>query len=463
VLLTLSTTHAPATDLGYLLHKHPDRVQTFSTGFGEAHVFYPEASEERCTAAMLLTIDPVGLVRRGRGVSSFALAEYVNDRPYVASSFLSVALVTVFKSAMAGVCKDHEELAASEIPLEAALPVVPARGGEPMVRRLFEPLGYEVEAAPIALDEQFPDWGDSRYVQLRLSGRCRLAYLLNHLYVLLPVLDDDKHYWVDEAEIEKLLRRGEGWLAAHPDRELIVRRYLKKQARLYFPALATLDEAQPAAEQESERDEPGWEEQLEERVSLRDQRLASVQSVLRASGARRVLDLGCGPGALLRRLIREDYDQVVGVDVSVRALEIAAKRMRLDEMHDAQRQRITLLQSPLTYRDKRLAGFDAAALVEVIEHLDPPRLAAAEQNVFGSAQPGTVVVTTPNAEYNVTWESLPAGEFRHPDHRFEWTRAEFAGWAEKVAERYGYSVRFLPVGPEAPEVGPPTQMAVFSR
>lgn len=435
----------------------------FSTGFGEAHVFYPEASEERCTAALLLAIDPVGLVRRGRGVSSFALAEYVNDRPYVASSFLSVALVTVFKSAMAGVCKGHEELVESKIPLVAALPVVPARGGEPMVRRLFEPLGYEIEATAVALDERYPDWGDSRYVRLKLSRECRLADLLNHLYVLLPVLDEDKHYWVDEAEIEKLMRRGEGWLAAHPDRDLIVRRYLKKQARLYFPALATLDETQPPSEQEAESDEPEREEQLEEKVSLRDQRLGSVQSVLRASGARRVLDLGCGPGALLQRLVRDGYDEVVGVDVSVRALEIAAKRLRLDEMHDTQRQRITLLHSPLTYRDKRLAGFDAAALVEVIEHFDPARLAAAEQNVFGSARPVTLIVTTPNAEYNVMWESLPAGEFRHPDHRFEWNRVEFASWADGVAGRYGYSVRFLPVGPEDPDVGAPTQMAVFSR
>jgi 3' terminal RNA ribose 2'-O-methyltransferase Hen1 len=463
VLLTVSTTHRPATDLGFLLHKHPDRVQTFSTGFGQAHVFYPEATAERCTAALLLAIDPIGLVRRGRGVSSFALAQYVNDRPYVASSFLSVALLSVFKTAMAGVCNGHEELAQSQIPLEATLPVVPARGGEAMVRRLFEPLGYEVDATGIPLDAQYPDWGDSSYVQLKLSARSRLADLLNHLYVLLPVLDDDKHYWVDEAEIEKLLRRGEGWLAGHPDRDLIVRRYLKKQARLYFPALATLDEAQPAGAPDVDGDEPGREEQLEEKVSLRDQRLGTVQSVIQASGARRVLDLGCGSGALLERLVRDGYDRVVGVDVSVRALKIAARRLRIDELHEAQRQRITLIQSPLTYRDNRLGGFDAAALVEVIEHFDPQRLVAAEQNVFGSARPGTVVVTTPNAEYNVLWDSLPAGELRHPDHRFEWTRAEFASWAEGVAERFGYSVRFLPVGPEDAHLGPPTQMAVFSR
>jgi 3' terminal RNA ribose 2'-O-methyltransferase Hen1 len=460
VLLTVTTTHKPATDLGFLLHKHPDRVQTFSVPFGEAHVFYPEASEERCTAALVLDIDAVGLTRRGRGASSFALAEYVNDRPYVASSFLSVALVNVFKSAMAGTCKGHEELAASAIDLVARLPVVPARGGEALVRRLFEPLGYEVEVTPIALDTSFPDWGESRHVGLCLAGELRLADLLNHLYVLLPVLDDDKHYWVDEAEIEKLMRRGEGWLGAHPERDLIVRRYLKKQASLYFPALAQLDDAAPPADQP---DEPGREEQLEEHVSLRDQRLGTVQSVLKASGAKRVVDLGCGAGALLERLIRDDYELIVGADVSVRALERAARRLKLEEMHDAQRQRIELLHSPLTYRDKRLIGFDAATLVEVIEHFDSARLAAAEQNVFGSAQPGTVVVTTPNAEYNVRWETLPAGEFRHPDHRFEWTRNEFTKWAESVAGRHGYAVRYLPVGPEDPEVGPPTQMAVFSR
>jgi 3' terminal RNA ribose 2'-O-methyltransferase Hen1 len=284
MLLTITTTHRPATDLGFLLHKHPDRVQTFSAGFGDAHVFYTEATEDRCTAALVLAIDPVGLVRRGRGVSSFALAEYVNDRPYVASSFMSVALVNVFKSAMAGACKGYEELAAAAIPLEATLAVVPARGGEPMVRRLFEPLGYEVDVAPIVLDPQFPDWGDSRYVGLRLRSELRLADLLNHLYVLLPVLDDDKHYWVDEAEIEKLMRRGEGWLGAHPDRDLIVRRYLKQQASLYFPALARLDEAAPPVE---EPDEPGREEQLEARISLRDQRLGSVQSALRTRTSER--------------------------------------------------------------------------------------------------------------------------------------------------------------------------------
>ena len=460
MLLTLTTTHRPATDLGFLLHKHPDRVQSFAVPVGQAHVFYPEATEERCTAALLLDVDPVGLTRRGRGRGSFPLAEYVNDRPYVASSFLSVAMVMVFKSAMAGVCKPRPELAAAPIALEARLPSVPARGGEPLVRRLFEPLGYAVEVEPIELDPAFPDWGTGRHVGLRLTATLRLADLLNHLYVLLPVLDDDKHYWIDRDEIDKLVRRGEGWLPAHPERELIARRYLKHQRPLLHPALAQLDEGAPQAVDE---DAAAPEEQLEERVSLRDQRLGTVQAVLRASGARRVLDLGCGAGALLERLVRDGYDEVVGADVSTRALEQAERRLKLDRMSDERRARIKLLQSPLTYRDRRLAGYDAACLVEVIEHFDPPRLQAAEENLFGSARPGTVIVTTPNAEYNVRWESLPAGKFRHPDHRFEWTRGEFGAWAGGVAERHGYRVRHVPVGPEDPAVGPPTQMAVFER
>jgi hypothetical protein len=115
------------------------------------------------------------------------------------------------------------------------------------------------------------------------------------------------------------------------------------------------------------------------------------------------------------------------------------------------------------YRDRRLSGYDAATLIEVIEHLDPPRLAALERVVFENAQPGTVVVTTPNAEYNVKFESLPPGRFRHKDHRFEWTRAQFAQWANATAARFGYGVRFLPVGPEDPAIGAPTQMGVFSK
>lgn len=463
MLLSVSLQGPGATDLGYLLHKHPDRVQRFSLPYGAAHVWYPHATEERCTAALMLDVDPVGLVRRGRQPNSFALAQYVNDRPYAASSFLSVAISTVFKSALNGRCDARPDLAEAPLALSAALPVVPARGGETVVRALLEPLGYEVQVATIPLDARHPEWGASRYLSLELSGTVRLSELLTHLYVLLPVLDDAKHYWVGDDEVEKLLERGRGWLATHPERELITRRYLKHQRRLVDPAVAHLEQTDGGEVPPDPADESA-EEGLEDAVRLRDLRLDAVERAVRDSGARRVLDLGCGPGALLRRLLRAGLDELVGIDVSVSALERAARALHLDELPDAQRDRIKLLQGALTYRDRRMRGYDAAVLQEVIEHLDEPRLRAAEAAVFGYAQPSTVIVTTPNAEYNVRWPSLPAGQFRHADHRFEWTRAEFADWAGGVADQYGYAdVQYLPIGPVDEQVGSPTQMAVFTR
>ncbi len=151
------------------------------------------------------------------------------------------------------------------------------------------------------------------------------------------------------------------------------------------------------------------------------------------------------------------------MDVAVRALEIAKDRLHLEDMPPRQADRIRFLHGSLMYRDQRLAGFEAAAIVEVVEHLDPPRLAAFERVVFECARPGTIVLTTPNREYNVTWPNLVAGAFRHEDHRFEWTRDEFQAWAMSVAARFGYTVEFRGVGTENPELGSPTQMGVFQK
>jgi 3' terminal RNA ribose 2'-O-methyltransferase Hen1 len=465
MLLTLTTTHKPATDLGYLLHKNPGALRSVDMWFGQAHVFYPEATDERCTAALLIDVDPIGLVRRkGRGAEPASLEPYVNDRPYAASSFVSVALAKLFGTAMTGRSAERQELADTPIPLEVRIPALPCRGGEALLGRLFEPLGYEVSATPIALDEQFPEWGDSRYLETRLGTTARVADVLNQLYVLLPVLDDQKHYWVSRDEIEKLLRRGEGWLRDHPESELITRRYLRHQPRLAGEALVRLleeDQADPDADVQLHDQE---EERVERRIRLGEQRMEAVLEVLKGAGAARVLDLGCGDGRLLQAMLRDgSFERIVGVDVSYAVLERAARRLRLQEMSPKQRERIELVQSSLTYKDRQLKGYDAAAVVEVIEHLDPSRLDAFERALFGVAGPGRVVVTTPNVEYNVRFEGLPVSSLRHRDHRFEWTRAEFETWASGVAERRGYTVRFQSVGSEDPEVGPPTQMAVFAR
>jgi 3' terminal RNA ribose 2'-O-methyltransferase Hen1 len=465
MLLTITNTHPPATDLGYLLHKSPSRVQSFPLSFGQAHVFYPEARTERCTAALLLDVDPVGLVRNRRGPagSGRTLEQYVNDRPYVASSFLSVALARVFSSAMAGRSREHEELAETPLPLSAKISVLPCRGGEGFLRRLFEPLGYRVAAEQHALDEKFPEWGESAYYTVEIAGRLRLRDLLTHLYVLVPVLDNEKHYWVGDEEVEKLLRRGEGWLSSHPEREAIAERYLKYRRSLAHEALARLIDdvsADPDAAAEAHDTE---EERVERPLSLNEQRQSAVLAALRSVNAKRVIDLGCGEGRLLRALLEErSFAEIVGLDVSHRALEIASERLRLERLPTKMSERIKLIQGSLTYRDKRLAGFDAATVVEVIEHLDEARLSAFERVLFEFARPGAVVMTTPNVEYNVKFETLPAGRFRHQDHRFEWSRAEFQTWADGVAARYGYTVRFLPVGDEDMQVGAPTQMGVFT-
>ncbi|MGW4084896.1 3' terminal RNA ribose 2'-O-methyltransferase Hen1 [Streptomyces sp. NPDC004822] len=478
MFLTLTTTgtpERPATDLGYLLHKHPEKSQAFSTSFGTAHVLYPEADAERCTAALLLEVDAVALVRRGKdkgrgGAPDAALAQYVNDRPYAASSLLAVALSSVFSSAMRGVCTARPELAARPLPLRVEVPSLPARGGVALVRRLFEPLGWDVTADPVPLDERFPEWGDSRYVRLVLeSATLTLAEALRHLYVLLPVLDDAKHYWVAPDEVDKLLRAGEGWLPDHPEQKLITSRYLARRWSLTRAAMERLELVRLAETDDSEVEEidnaVAEETETEEKPApLAVRRREAILTALRAAGATRVLDLGCGQGQLVQALLKDPaYTEIVGVDVSVRALTIAGRRLKLDRMGERQAARVKLLQGSLAYTDSRLKGYDAAVLSEVVEHVDPPRLPALEYAVFGAARPRTVLVTTPNVEYNVRWESLPAGHVRHGDHRFEWTREEFRAWAVAVAERHGYGVEFVPVGPDDPEVGPPTQMAVFAR
>lgn len=464
MLLTITTTHHPATDLGYLLHKHPDRVQSFDLTFGQALVFYPVVSPDQMTIALLLDVDPVGMVR-GRGATENSLLDhYVNDRPYVASSFMSVAISQVFGTAMGGRCKDRPELVATPIPLTAHIDVLPVRAGEGFLHRVFEPLGYTVDATRHPLDDQFPEWGDSPYYSLSITGTKRLSELLTHLYVLIPVFDDDKHYFVGEDEVDKLLVKGAGWLAQHPEKEQITRRFLKRQSSLCREALARLVEEERSRDASEPPDHPLQEDMLEKPLSLHEQRHGVVLAALRASGARKVLDLGCGEGKLLRELLHDrQFEQIVGLDVSIRSLEIASKRLKLDRLPQRQAERLQLIHGSLIYRDKRLEGFDAAAVVEVIEHLDPPRLSALERVLFQFARPTTIVLTTPNREYNVRWESLPAGNFRHSDHRFEWTRTEFQTWAHRVASQYGYTVRFAPVGPDDEQVGPPTQMGVFNR
>ncbi|MGE0742332.1 MAG: 3' terminal RNA ribose 2'-O-methyltransferase Hen1 [Hyphomonadaceae bacterium] len=454
--LSIATTHAPATDLGYLLMKHPERVHETELTFGKAVVLFPEASEARCEAALVLDVDPVGLVR-GRGQGEGLLSQYVNDRPYAATSFLSVALNKAFRTAMNGESRERPELAKTKIPLEVR--VTPLPGGADMVRAFFEPLGWDVTIEPVA--------GAGRYVSLTLRGAHRVSDALSHLYVLIPALDADKHYWVGEDEIEKLLAKASGWLGSHPQKEQIAQRYLKRRSSLVKVALARLA---PEEVEEADAETPSGEtpklapeEALEAPIRLNDVRLDTVHATLKDLSAWRVADLGCGEGKLLQRLAQDrKFTRIFGLDAAARELEKAARRLKL-ERAGAPVDRITLLHGALTYRDARWTDVDAACLIEVIEHLDAERLPALEAVVFGKAKPRYVLVTTPNVEHNALFVGMTPGAFRHPDHRFEWTRAEFQDWAGRICAAHGYEAEFHGIGADDPVYGPPTQMAVFRR
>ena len=448
MLLTISTTRPCATDIGYLFHKHPDKFQTFDFPYGKIHVFYPEASEEKCTLAVLLDINPIELIRGKKSFAQFALKQYVNDRPYVASSFMSVAISKVLSSAMNGRCEARPELVEEKIPLSITIPVLPARGDRDLITTVFEPLGYEIEVQGHLLDEKFPQWGDSDYFTTTLKKVTTLHEFLTHLYVLIPVLDNEKHYWVGKSEIDKLLTKGGKWLEEHPARDLILHRYLKYQKSLYWEALGSLGEE--VSQEDTKSDD------------LHSLRLQQVLEEAKKTSARSVVDLGCGEGRMLELLLQEkQFTNILGMDAAARVLQIVEKRLYFEEMAPMQRERISLIQGALTYNDTRIYGYDLALLIEVIEHLDEGRLQTFERVLFEFAQPKVVIVTTPNSEYNELYAKLQDG-FRHNDHRFEWTRSQFREWGEKIANTYQYAVRFKGIGEEHPQFGCPGQMGVFT-
>ncbi len=472
MLLTL-TCHAPnAPEIGYLLAKNPASIFEREFSAGKVWVFYPEVADDHITVALVAEVDPVGLVRGPAALTH--LDQYVNDRPYVASSLLSVAINTAFGTALAGRNKERPQLVGERFRWTVKLPAIACDAGEDLMRRIFEPLGYEIMVERLALDSHFPEWGQADLFSLTLDGMHTTQSVLSHLYVLLPVLDNSKHYFVGAEETEKLLAHGGAWLAAHPERDLIARRYLRYRRPLVQSALTRLlaQDASPTdgapAEDAGEAAEAAiLAEPAEPTPGLHEQRLLAVMAAVREAGAQSLADLGCGEGRLLSLAMQErSLTRILGMDVSTFALARARRRLHLDTLPEAQRRRVGVVQGSLLYRDRRLEGFDVAALVEVIEHLDVPRLDAMERVVFEHARPRRVIITTPNREYNVHWDSLGVARLRHGDHRFEWTRAEGRAWANGVAARYGYRVTHQelgPMDPERPEIGAPSQLLIFDR
>lgn len=471
MLLTITYTGTQTQELGYLLHKNPYRAQSFSLSFGKAYVFYPEVSDEKTTVALLLDINPIDLARGKLGTWNGGLFDYVNDRPYVASSFMSTALAKVFGTAMNGKCEKKQELADTPLNLAACVHMLPCKGNRELPAKIFEPLGYSVEWQTSILDEKFPEWGECPYIDLTICGTVTLATLLNHLYILIAVFDKKKHYYVSEDEIEKLMRHGEGWLAEHPARNNIVNRYFYRQRSYANKAIGRLIESEPVSAEdladdsgETQAEAIVPDEVKEKRVSLNAKRLEAVRNAAIESGASSVIDLGCGEGRLTAMLLEEkQFKRVGAVDVSVDALERAKQRLHYDRMPPYKKDKLSLMQGSLTYKDVRFSDYDAACVVEVIEHLDLSRIPAFERVIFEFSAPETVIVTTPNKEYNAHYAWLTDDSFRHNDHRFEWTREEFAEWTNHICKTFGYTVEKSEIGEADEECGAPTQMGVFRK
>lgn len=469
MLLTITYEGENTADLGFLLYKHPDKTQQFDLSYGKAYVFYTEVSDSRTTAALLLDIDPLDLARGKAGSKDGGLFDYVNDRPYASTSFMSTAISRVFGTAMSGRCDNRPELVNTPIKLTARLYALRDGGDPELAKQMFEPLGYTVSFERGTLDEKFPDWGESPYINLAISGTVRLSELLNHIYVLIPVFDRQRHYYISAAEIKKLLEHGEGWLSDHPYREKIARRFFsikRSYARKAIDILSAGEISEDGSESESETDIENNNEaaEKEERTPLNTRRLQAVKDAVVKSGAASVIDLGCGEGKLTSMLLDEpQIKSVTACDVSVRTLEKAAQRLNLDRMLPYRKNKLTLMQASLTYKDSRFEGFDCACVIEVIEHIEPSRIPAFERSIFEFAAPKTVIVTTPNRDYNVNYQHMNENELRHGDHRFEWTRAEFAAWTESVCERFGYTCEISGIGDDDGEHGTATQMGVFTK
>lgn len=449
MLFELTTTHTPATDLGFLLHKHPDKLHAIELTAGTAYVFYTENNEQRCTACLLIDINPVELVRGNK--RAFLQEHYVNDKPYTSNSFLCSALTKAYGSALNGNCQNRPELTDRPLPLKAVIYSLKVDCDKSYLNKLFEPLGFTVSYEILPLDSHFPEWGESKIVNLTLEAQTPLKMLLSQLYVIILALDNDRHYWITRSDIDTLFKRGEQWLDCHPEKDWITKRYLKNLHTLTSEALLRL-----TSEERPLRDH------AEKNLSLHQQRLYTVCELLKASGAESVLDIGCGEGKLLKLLLKEaQFKKIAGMDVSFGELQRAKENLHLHEASPMMRERIQLFQSSITYKDNRIKDYDALALVEVIEHIDEERLPAMEKVLFGFANPRTVVLSTPNAEYNVMYKDTES--FRHADHRFEWTRQQFADWCNKVGRDYKYDVAIYSIGQEENQIGAPSQAAVFNK
>ncbi|MFN8672328.1 MAG: 3' terminal RNA ribose 2'-O-methyltransferase Hen1 [Candidatus Sericytochromatia bacterium] len=461
MLLSITCEDKNCQELSWILHKRPDKIQSFPIISGNAYVFYPEYSDNKVKVCLALDIDTINLVRKLRlPVASYALQHYVNDKPYTASSFMSSAIANVFSSALNGICKEKPEIVDLILPLEVEISVLKVLGGEALIKRLFEPLGYQIEVESFNLDEDFKNWGKSRYYKIKLKNNITIKELLSHLYVLIPVFDMDKHFYIGTTEVESFLKKGDKWLQIHPEKGAIVRRYFKNLGKYSNLVLNRLNDSLENTYQEMEIPK----EIKEKKESLQKIRLNTVLEKLENLYTTSVVDIGCGEGMLLKLLkSKKRFEKICGTDVMYQNLLIAKDKLDLEETTTHRADRIKLFQSSILYKDERLKEYETVCLIEVIEHIEEDRLDSLEEILFGYLNPKYAIISTPNAEYNAVYMPENPTNFRHDDHRFEWNRDQFRQWVNKICEKFSYSAEFFDIGDVHEKLGTPTQAVIFKR
>lgn len=443
MLFKITTKNRDPNDLSFLLHKHHAKIHNVETRHGQAIVFFSEKSYDVTSCCVTMEIDSIGLTKRfDHGNGQIGLDAYVNDSPYSYSQIMNSAVRKVFGTTLTGVCKMKPELSSLEIDFEILLtPVrVPSKD---LVVNLFEPLGYDITMSDHSKYSKNVDFGLNPYVSIKLKKKGVLSLILSHINVLLGAIDTRRVNEINDDEIESLVNRSISWINEHPKKEFLLQRLLKKKKHV-LAAKLMLD---PNSE------ETKAEGEFAPRRRLNDDRHDKIVEIVKSLKPKKLLDLGCGEGNFLKKIANEDIEKITGVDSFIEVLRWAKRKTEGYK-------NINLVQSGLTYHDKRLQGYDTATLIEVIEHNDHERLKLIIDNIFGHMSLDNIIISTPNIEYNVIYNVIG---FRHNDHRFEMTRKEFNDWAENIGLTYKYFVSFDGAGEVSSDHGQPTQIAIFRK
>ncbi|MCM3572375.1 3' terminal RNA ribose 2'-O-methyltransferase Hen1 [Mesobacillus subterraneus] len=431
--------------ISHLLAKNPNNLYERNQKGHAVRLFFSSFTEREVEATVFVAPDSLELVKN-QG-NQYDITHYINDREFAVSSIFISLIRTALGTALNGQPKE-EYIKWVKHPFDLELSFGPVASGlsDHQIVDLFEPLGFNVSINRPQIEYNFNLKSKSSVRFITLKGRTPLQMALRQIFVLIPVLDNYKHYFIDEKEIEKLERYGEGWLDDHPQKSFILKKALR------FKNVYELVEGQ-------EKDTAAPEMR---KIRLNDMRYEKIVDTVNGfENKESIVDLGSGEGKLSTRLgfipgVKEILAVEPSEEASIRAMERFAQAEGKDYFIKP-----TQLWGSLFYYDERLKGKDVIILCEVIEHIDEERLSKVFQTILQDYRPKNLVVTTPNKEYNALYEMDT--EFRHGDHRFEWSREEFEAWCKARNEEGEYELIFDGIGELDEQFGFPTQMCIFKR